>query len=1527
MAKKQMSWKTKGMNRDLSVSAFNPEFAFENRNLRLSTNDSNTLMSWVNEKGTKKVDITVKRYTNNAWQDSGTILGIVIGTAVLGDNLILFTHESTKTDHIYKLKFDGLSSMIGWELYSGNLNFDTSYPIETLVSYESENVQKVYWTDNRNQPRVINIAADNKAINSWKEKNDCFDFVRTLQLNEVVKVKKLLGASGAFPAGVLQYAFTYFDKYGQESNIFYTTPILYVSHRDRGGSPEDKVDNAFQITVNNVDQNFGYLRIYSILRTSINSTPICKRVQDINISDLSLNNGIKNATFIDAGNSGDSIDPTELLYKGGETVVCKTLEQKDNTLFLGNLSITRKQITGTLKTSVENIESSIREGSRYIIPTVVSTDIYPYSNQLTSEEATLNVSENKYLSSETCVPCGGFKTGDYYRLGVQFQYKTGKWSDPIWIGDKRINTTRPQETQETIVNRGTGTIISLPIFVGDIAGSVVSDLYTEGYRKVRPVCVFPGIQDRAVLCQGVINPTLYTPNHRYKGIDTVSSTASNEETSETAPRQSRRRRAPGTIQNPYPDAVGDLQAQSDWFFRSQNRNWLGKRVNSNGTVSPSITGYSNFNSIDSTVNDFTEDDYCLRYTDREIGITLDENNNVVDIGYQPYNFITGEETIRSVEIQGDFDPDNKFYIDYNFVTLHSPDIEFDAQMQNVDFLQCDCRQVGYSSFQKTLSDIDIQTETPPASPKGAGFVHKSFVEDGDYGIVSGLFYDDYIIDDISIDEGHFVPYYTKTLGSPFKWMVYLWNRSGSLNNDVARSAGEGVRTAVLKKKIISNLRYGKSVWDNNASFSFNGNIELFNSEENTIVKLKDNIYRGNVDTLLIPDNTDGMYFAFNYTLDQGGVNSQINNFNKDVNTPFNISKHWLKTFYKEETESGGVYFHRELLGYWQEDTTLESGDDVNELRVSKSGVRMKYKSTPHLILNGVNAQWAHNLDSTGQLNLLWTPVFPIVEVIRDVPPKKFGGDSQDALQSNIWIPCGEPVKLSYGTPANIKWEYGDSYYQRWDCLKTYPFTPEDENQVVEIGSFMLETRVNIDGRYDRNRGQSSNLYMRPQNFNLLNPVYSQVDNFFNYKIRDNSYYEQNTFPNEVTWSLSKVSGANVDLWTQMTLASILDLDGDKGELNKIIRFNDQLIAFQNTGISQIMFNENTAITTTEGVPIEIANSGKVQGKRYISNNIGCSNKWSITESPLGIYFIDDNDKNIFVFNGQLNNLSVSKGFGSWTKQNIINNSIEWNPETFQNFVSYYDKQNQDILFINKNIALAWSEKLDAFTSFYDYGGASYLCNLQDTGLWIKDFYDENSNVIRSKVWEHQMGTYCSFFGTQKDYGTILIGNPEPQTDKIFTNLEFRACVDRDYTKLVDVPNEDNEQIQQRMFDNFILPFDYLETWNEYQHGIANLQWKDSHGPMRHHINDTNKTAHLARKFRIWRCDIPMDNLESFSVFDATFDDTFHYPKQNRKRDRMRNPWLYIKLKKNAYNIEDAQHENPQTNERVEIHDFVMTYYN
>lgn len=44
--------------------------------------------------------------------------------------------------------------------------------------------------------------------------NTSFDFIPTLKLEDSIKVTKVPDSSGLFPAGVIQYAITYFNKYG-----------------------------------------------------------------------------------------------------------------------------------------------------------------------------------------------------------------------------------------------------------------------------------------------------------------------------------------------------------------------------------------------------------------------------------------------------------------------------------------------------------------------------------------------------------------------------------------------------------------------------------------------------------------------------------------------------------------------------------------------------------------------------------------------------------------------------------------------------------------------------------------------------------------------------------------------------------------------------------------------------------------------------------------------------------------------------------------------------------------------------------------------------------------------------------------------------------------------------------------------------------------------------------------------------------------------------------------------------------------
>lgn len=1339
-----------GMQKDIAISKHPSKYLFDARNIRLTQReDGSTLLAITNEKGTEDTELE--------------ITGIYLGHCVLNQYLVVFSKDVySGDDHIerFDLSQDPVEKV---SLYDDPLNFSLEHPIEAIGSYENEDVQKVYWTDGYNQPRVINIMDSE----NYAPTDTYFDFVNTLKLEEEVEVQKMFGNNGMFAPGVIQYAFTYYHKYGQESNIFYTTPLYYISYLDRGASPEDKVvENTFKITVKHIDSNFEYLRIYSIQRTSINGTPIVKRVQDISLKDIENDT----VSFIDTGTTGDTVDPTELLYKGGEYVKVGTLEQKDGTLFLGNIEIARENVKIS-DAEVSNIAEGITSSYRSLYTTNITSGNYTYDNQLTSFE-----DEHHTIST----PCAGFKRGNYYRLGLQFQHETGKWSDPIYIADKQ------EEKAPYALEVGE---VSLPCFTGEIPGTAVikdGGLAQLGYKKVRPVVVYPELYDKTVICQGVANPTMYTTQQR------------------------------GQDKN--------LYAQSSWFFRPYSSN--AGTANANGAVYPTCN-------------------LALNYT-----YNINERTQNASKNYNPTN-------IRAVEIQGDFgkgtaQKSNKFLIDRLFLTLHSPDVEFDDDYKLIDYSLFKGRQIGHALFTYTMSDIDIQTETPTISNDGGGFVHKSFSQNKAYGIVSGLFYDDYSVDENSA--GDTLMAYPNQKSS-MKWMVYLWNKSGSLNNDINRPANLGTASAILKKKVISNLRYAmtsmfanKDPEENDIDLSNAiSKISLFYSDQLSVVKLpnlgdSDWIYMGNIDTMLNPDASDGMYFAFEN-------DAAITNI-EDASPSFTHDIKWKTCNDNDNNAKDNGYYHWSGSVWGKLESNL--GDKYVDLTLKKQGVRMKYKSTPHLIFSC----------SSGVLSDTTEDGLPIVEIIRDDIDitKIFGGTSADALKANTWIPCGAPVVLrtdGLGTP--IEWSWGDTYYQRWDCLKTYAFTPEDINQVVEIGSFMLETYVNIDGRYDRNRGQLSNLNMSPQNFNLLNPVYSQLNNFFTYKILDEDYYKNNTFPNQITWTKEKHAGADVDLWTNITLASTYDMDGSKGKIVSLNAWKDQLFCFQDKGISNILFNSRVQIPTSDGVPIEISNNYKVDGYRYLSDGIGCSNKWTIKETPASIYFIDSTSHHLYSIGEGFTNLTVNKNMGSWFNSNgaLINKTV-------------YDDVHHDVYLVKDDEALCYSELLGEFTSFMDYGGMNVLESYQGKVFSMK------GSLSDKHLYKMFTGNYNYFFDAYKPWYLTFISNGIDESamdfDKIFSNIDYRLDFFEEPTFNETTYNPDAS-------------FDFMRAWNEYQ-DTQEVTLSSKNDGKGYKTAKFYRGGNPQKKFRIWRIQIPRAKKLKNGQYVPT-------------NDRMRNPWCKITLGKNA----------------------------
>lgn len=1453
---------------------------------------------------------SVSSIVNNRDLDSYT-KGVIQGSYVV------------KEDYIYNINVDNYGQTSISQVFTGDLNFNTLYPIESISLYEDQTLKKVYWTDGLNQPRVINIY---KYYNPGTTPNDNFDFTRKVTsggslANEEVTIVRNSSIGGSFAPGVVQYTFTYYSLNGQETNIFYQSPLYYVSYDERGASAEESVGVSFSISITNYNSKFDYIRVYCTQRTSIDGAPIARKVVDLGVPRTSG----ETIYFVDHGAEGETTEASDLLFKNSVPITAGTFAQKDNTLFLGDI---RKVTTDVIS---DYLSSTIRSG---VVDTLAETLRSVSSDNIMSGTYTC-INNLSRPSTEIKT----FKKYETYRFGLQAQDMYGVWSKPVWIKDFKFEGDCFPTYANYNVEQGNPYTYKLLACQGTISSNLVSSLKEAGYIKVRPLVVYPSSVDREVICQGVLCPTVYNVSDRYNNSPTV---------------------------------------MSSWFFRPNapysiaydvdNRPSTGTGWTYDAVKTPVMSNHRatiDINETSTVINEETvnKGKWAEFRHNKPIPSNIKGNAEIQCISNPPDPYLGYLNRYDYYEsgTPGNWVADNSecFFVDQSIVTLHSPDIEFNTEVSNMDLSNAKLRIVGKVPISTSISDINILTSTPPLNYRNGtsnfndlapGFfkekVSTTFGASEGYGwksALSGVYWLDEFYGSSDVNN--------KKLNVGF--VIYPWHRAGSLNNTRSVASDES-RTAMLYQKKMSILRWSyRTAWlsPSNVWFAYEedsptatgiSGVKIFDSNENTIIKLPapehsnlgDITYGGNVDKIVsfhtkgknknldsdtdINDDTNTSSFypivAAYAVSDTSDENIWISG-GESQHSGEAAEEHNFKTFNSHALFGNPYGLLKRRVG-----SSLDKYVSDGVQSCSNDPVYMKYKSTPHAVIalnytegrkqrllpscNNTNAVGnSYCCPSTYSNPLFWDPNYNnnnykiqgayqdniqsitdtaegylwLAELYNDniTAATRFGGQTSDAFEKNLWLPCGGEVNLlsiEAGNSATITWSEGDTYYQRYDCLKTYPYTMEDQNSVVDILSFMVETRINLDGRYDKNRGQPSNLYMSPKNFNLINPVYSQKNNFFNYRGIDTNKSVITVFPNTITWTKTKTLGEDIDTWTDINLASTLDLDGDLGQIRAIRRFKDSLLTFQDSGISQILYNESVQISSATGVPIEIANSGKVSGKRYISDKIGCLNKWSICSTPNGIYFNDDLSRDIFLYNGEFTNLSDKLGFHSWAYSTLTNKI--WNPKEWGNCIIFYDKLNKDVLFITANNCLAFSEKLGYFTSFYDYGGTPIFGNANNKEIII---HKTDSSGSTYGAYLFQQGYRNNFFGEYKPFSTTVVVNQDPTSDKIFNNLEYRA----DGFTLSGVYQKDYS-------------FDTLRTWNEYQEGTSTL------------VNTIDRPSTLKKKFRVWRANIPRWNVNKNG-------------QTANGRDRMRNPWLYVKL-----SMENTSNLNSDV--KMVLHDLVVDYF-
>jgi hypothetical protein len=104
----------------------------------------------------------------------------------------------------------------------------------------------------------------------------------------------------------------------------------------------------------------------------------------------------------------------------------------------------------------------------------------------------------------------------------------------------------------------------------------------------------------------------------------------------------------------------------------------------------------------------------------------------------------------------------------------------------------------------------------------------------------------------------------------------------------------------------------------------------------------------------------------------------------------------------------------------------------------------------------------------------------------------------------------------------------------------------------------------------------------------------------------------------------------------------------------------------------------------------------------LTNSIGCQYLPSIKTTEYGIYFIDNNIKEIYRLGESLTPLTSTLSLNSWAKKNLNNK-----------FKTYYDNLNKLVYFIGNNQCLCYSEQLNCFTGFYSYEKSNFIDNMLD----------------------------------------------------------------------------------------------------------------------------------------------------------------------------------------------------------------------
>jgi hypothetical protein len=487
----------------------------------------------------------------------------------------------------------------------------------------------------------------------------------------------------------------------------------------------------------------------------------------------------------------------------------------------------------------------------------------------------------------------------------------------------------------------------------------------------------------------------------------------------------------------------------------------------------------------------------------------------------------------------------------------------------------------------------------------------------------------------------------------------------------------------------------------------------------------------------------------------------------------------------------------------------------------------------------------------------------------------YGGLGYVERQGNEYIPCGDFVPITPGGEYETEVYGGDTYItmfgHRFSMFNINDYDSDDNpdiptNEVFACHvTFPVETTVNTEYTHGPKGNDFSSIeenlsylhelagdyiltynlpedryYNQAEDMYLYNSVFSQQNTTQIYLPKPQDFVEVTEYDNLILHSNVKSNNEQVDSYFKFLPDNAIEIDTGYGPINKLMRFKNYMIFFQDRGVGTISVNERQLVPVENNAALELGHGGVLDRYDMIATGVGAQTPETVVQTENAFYWVDMYKKAMYRYSGKAEDITIVKGMMSFMQNlpDVVGNRVckdtsfvllGEHSKFKQVFLSVYDDNDTA-----NSYMLVYNELTDAFTHLLRID-VPYMIPAGERMVHFKNYYN---------CYTMYEGTnYNNFHGTYFDGQISYIVNPNSNIVNTYHNFEISS----------EVYGNTGANLVDRTMDTVRVRNDYQDT------GVVTI----------------TPGTNARRLLRTWRMHLPRDNSarirDSYIRVDFTFD--------------------------------------------------------